>query len=83
MKTYTATEAKRRFGQLIERAGTGEAIHITKRGRLVAVFRHAGVRAARTLAFRRAAARVKRLMRRQPRSLASAAETLTAIRYRG
>ena len=82
MKTVTATEAKRRFGQLIERAKMGEAIQITKRGRPVAVLRQGSVQMAPAGVLRRVAAQVKQFMRRQPPSLASARDTLSAIRYR-
>lgn len=37
MTTWTMTEARRRFRELLERAGSGRATQITRRGRLAAV----------------------------------------------
>lgn len=37
MRTVTLSETRRKLSELVERAGRGERIGITKRGRLVAV----------------------------------------------
>lgn len=84
MKTVSTTEAKRHLGKILETVAGGAEVQITRHGRPVLLLSSTTVtvQSSGRTGLRRAAERVRRLMRRPPRSLASARETLEAVRYR-
>ena len=77
------TEARRHLAGLVDAAGAGAVIQITRRGKPVSTLRAAGERVRRPApgALRQAVARVRRLMRSST-GLPRASRTLAAVRNR-